>query len=263
MSNPPGYFPAGFFPLGYFPGGEAPEPPPPGGDPGSHFPPGLFPPGFFPPGFFAGGQGEAATTVMTVDEFLSNLYNDELSDLFIGNRNNKMEPRSKLLPIMNVGMLQAYAKYRVVIAAEQLTVIDGVRAYELKTPDVLAITDVTNSYGRSLSFGDEVKILGNILTFPCPKNVVLQVEYKLKPVKFVEDQNDEETPLVLPTLLIPWLSCWVAHRVYKGRKDEGSNAKAAQLLASALDYELVFQQTNTTNEFSSGNSDKLCLKGFA
>lgn len=223
-------------------------------------PPGYFPPGYFPPGYFAGG--EAATTVMTVDEFLSNLYNDELSDLFIGNRNSKEEPRAKLLPILNVGMLQAYAKYRVIVAIEELTVTEDAHSYSLTATDVLAITDVVNSYGRSLT-GDEVKILGSVLTFPCPKNVTLQVEYKPKPAKYTEDQDDEEVGLILPTLLVPWLSCWVAHRVYKGRKDESSNMKAAQLLQSALDYEFVFQQTNTTNEFSSGNSDKLCLKGFA
>jgi hypothetical protein len=199
---------------------------------------------------------------MKVSEFLSDLYNEELSDLFIGNRNNREEPRSKLLPLMNAGMMQAYAKYTVLTATEELVVTEDVDTYTLTATDSLAITDVVNSYGRSLT-GDEVKILGNVLTFPCPKNVTLQVEYKVKPVKFTETQDDETVDLVLPDLLIPWLSCWVASKIYLAQKDEGSIAKGGLLLQSALSYDNVFQQTNTTNEFSSGNSNKFCLKGFA
>jgi hypothetical protein len=199
---------------------------------------------------------------MKVSEFLSDLYNDELSDLFIGNRNNREESRSKLLPLMNAGMLQAYAKYKVALATEELVVTEDVDTYTLAATDALAITDVVNSYGRSLT-GDEVSILGTTLTFQDPQNVTLQVEYKTKPVRFTMDQDDTTTELVLPDLLVPWLACWVASKVYMGRKDEGSIAKGGTLLQSAMTYDNVFQQTNITNEFSSGNSNKLCLKGFA
>lgn len=199
---------------------------------------------------------------MKVSEFLSDLYNDELSDLFIGNRNNREESRSKLLPLMNAGMMQAYAKYTVLTATEELVVTEDVYTYTLTATDSLAITDVVNSYGRSLT-GDEVQILGNVLTFPNPSNVTLQVEYKVLPTRFTIDQDDEDVDLVLPALLIPWLSCWIASKVYLGQKDENSIAKGGLLLQSALSYDNVFQQTNTTNEFSSGNSNKLCMKGFA
>lgn len=223
-------------------------------------PPGYFAPGYFPPGFFAGG--EAATTSFSVQEFLSILYNDDLADLFIANRNSREEPRAKLLPIINVGMMQAYAKYRIIIATEELAVNSNTHTYIMSADDVLAVTDVVNSYGRSLT-SDEVYILGNVLTFPNPVDTTLQIEYKPKPHKYTEGQNDEQVGLVLPTLLVPWLSAWVAHRVYRMRKDESSVFKAAQLLQSALDYELVYQQTNTSNEFTARNSDKLCQKGFA
>lgn len=199
---------------------------------------------------------------MTVDEFLQDLYNDELSDLFIGNQVSKEEPRAKLIPLMNAGMLQAYAKYKVALSTEELVVTEDVDTYTLAATDAMAITDVVNSYGRSLT-GDEVIILGTTLTFPDPQSVTLQVEYKTKPVRFTMDQDDTITELVLPDLLVPWLACWVASKVYMGRKDEGSIAKGGALLQSALAYDNVFQQTNTTNEFSSGNSNKLCLKGFA
>lgn len=223
-------------------------------------PPGYFAPGYFPPGYFAGG--EATTTAMSVHQFLTDLYNDELSDLFIGNRAHKEEPREKLLPIINRGMLQAYAKYRIIVTTEEMTVVEDQKTYIMSADNVLAVTDVVNAYGRSLT-GDEVRILGNVLTFPNPSNAVLQVEYKVKPATYDLGQDDENVGLVLPTLLVPWLMCWVAHRVYRGRKDEASVFKAADLLQQALDYEAVYINTNTTNEFSSGNSDKLCMKGFA
>lgn len=264
MANyPVGYYPPGFFSPGYFPAGEGSVDPPPSGNPngsGSHFPPGFFPPGMFPVGFFPGGV--ESVSIFSVHEFLTNLYNDELSDLFIGNQVNYEEPRAKLLPLINTAMLQAYAKYRVIVALEDLTVSRDTRVYALQAENVLAILDVVNSYGRSLS-GDEVRILGTTLVIPCPRDVTLQVEYKLKPTKFTVDQDDEEVGLILPTLLVPWLSCWVASKVYMARKDEANQAKAAMLMNSAVEYDYVFQQTNTTNEFSSGNSDKLCLKGFA
>lgn len=223
-------------------------------------PPGYFAPGYFPPGYFAGG--EATTTAMSVHEFLTDLYNDELSDLFIGNRNHKEEPRAKLLPIINRGMLQAYAKYRIIVTTEELTVLESQQTYIMSADDVLSVIDVVNSYGRSLT-GDEVRISGNVLTFPNPVNTTLQIEYKVKPATYNVGQDDENVGLVLPTLLVPWLSSWVAHRVYRGRKDEASVFKAADLLQQALDYEAIYQNTNTTNEFSPGNSDKLTQKGFA
>jgi hypothetical protein len=223
-------------------------------------PPGYFAPGYFPPGYFAGG--EATTTAMSVHEFLTDLYNDELSDLFIGNRNHKEEPRSKLIPIINRGMLMAYAKYRIIVATEELEVIESQRTYIMSADNVLAVTDVVNGYGRSLT-GDEVRISSNVLTFPNPVNTTLQIEYKVQPATYDLGQDDENVGLVLPTLLVPWLSSWVAHRIYRARKDEASVFKAADLLQAAIDYELIYQQTNTTNEFSPGNSDKLTQKGFA
>jgi hypothetical protein len=257
---PVGYYPPGFFSPGYFSGGVEEDPiiPDPNGS-GSHFPAGFFPEGMFPVGFFPGGV--QSVVGFSLAEFLTNLYNDELSDLYIGNQNYPEEARPKLLPIINTAMLQAYAKYRVIVAIEAVELTRGVVVYSLQAENVLAVLDVTNSYGRSLAT-DEVRILGTSLTFPCPRETTVHVEYKLKPTKFVEDQNDEEVGLILPTLLVPWLSSWVAHRVYRARKDEGSLAKAAELLTAANEYEMIYQQTNTTNEFTSCGNNSFCAKGF-
>lgn len=206
---------------------------------------------------------------MNVDEFLVDLYNDSLSDMFIGNRVSKEEPRSKLLPLMNKAMTQAYARYMIAWDTVQLTVSSDLNTYDLTDPslsdpplDPLAVIEVINSYGRALE-PHECRIQGNILYFPCPKDVELQVVFKTKPARFVEAQVDEDTEIVLPELLLPWMEHWVAARYFLGKKDETSQAKGAELLALATADENVFTGTNTTNEFTREDSSKLCERGFA
>jgi hypothetical protein len=208
---------------------------------------------------------------MNVAEFLSDLKNDELSDMFIGNRNNEIECRSKLLPIMNRAMLQAYAKYMIAWDSLQLTVTADEDTYDLMddtvtdpdlTEEPLAVTEVINSYGRALD-PDEVRIQGSILYFPCPQDVELQVVYKTKPVRFTEAQDDEDTEIVLPEMLLPWMSSWVAARYFLGQTDEAKRAKGAELLSLASTFENAFTGTNTTNEFTREDTSKLCARGFA
>jgi len=199
---------------------------------------------------------------MTVDEFFSELYNDELSDLFIGNRNSREEPRAKLLPLMNTGMTYAYAKYKVQFAKVPLTVTADVSEYTLPQTDILAITRVINSHGRELE-GHEVQILGQTLFFPDPVATTLTVEYKLKPFPFVEGQDDKTTPLNLPHLLIDWLRPYVASRYLAAQKTDAQVAKAKDFMNQAVTAEQVFMNTNTTNEYSSKNNTRLQGRGFA
>lgn len=205
---------------------------------------------------------------MTVDEFLSDLYNDELSDMFIGNRNAKVESRGKLLPLINKAMTQAYAKYMISWETLQLTVTSDVKTYDLTDDaismpnlDPLAVIEVVNAFGRRLTAA-ECRIQGNILYFPHPKDVELQVLYKLKPVRLIESQDDEEVILNLPELLLPWMGSWVAYRVFASRKDEASVATAAKYKSLAQDFEDVFTGTNTTNESTHEDQTKLCARGF-
>jgi len=200
---------------------------------------------------------------MNVDEFLSDLYNDELSDMFIGNRNSKEEPRAKLLPLMNKAMLQAYAKYNIKFAQVPLTLVSSDHTYALEEDDVLAITAVLDYDGR-IQKPHQVQILGQILYFPdVTHSAAYTVRYKVKPVKFTEDQVDEETEIELPELLLPWMSSWVAARTFLSRKDDTSIAKGMELMNLANTYEHSYMSTNTTNEYTRSDSGKLYGRGFA
>jgi hypothetical protein len=208
---------------------------------------------------------------MNVLEFLTEMRNDELSDMFSGNRNSIEEERDKLLPIMNKAMLQAYAKHDVIIKTTQLTVTSDVKTYDIGSdeftdPDpalqVLQIVAVVNSYGRELD-AHECRILGTVLYFPDPKDVELQVVYKEKPARFTEAQDDEVTEVVLPDLLYPWMSSWVAARLFLSKKDDASVAAGTKLLALASSYEQTFIDTNTTNQQTREDSSKLEVRGFA
>ncbi len=198
---------------------------------------------------------------MNVDEFLSDLYNDELSDMFIGNRNSREEPRAKLLPLINRAMNQAYAKYQIAFDTEELVVTEEEDTYTLEAENVLQVVAVTNAYGRELT-ADEVYILDTVLVFPDPMAVTLEVAFKTKPVRFTEAQVDEDTDIVLPELLLPWMSSWVAARIFLAKKGDENQAKGASLLALASLYEQAYQDTNTTNEYTRTNSAKLTARGF-
>jgi hypothetical protein len=207
----------------------------------------------------------------SVAEFLSDIANDELSDMFIGNRNNAVENRAKLLPLMNKAMLQAYAKHDVKYDTIQLMVTADTKTYDLTDPaltdpdpalDPLQVTEVINPYGRALK-PHECRILGNILYFPNPTDVELQVVFKLKPVRFTVDQVDEEVILDLPALLIPWMSSWVAAQTFISKKDDASLAAGSKLLQLAQTYEDIFTGTNTTNQQTKEDNSKLCSRGFA
>jgi len=198
---------------------------------------------------------------MNVDEFLSDLYNDELSDMFIGNRNSKEEPRAKLLPMMNKAMLQAYAKYNIKLDVYSLTVTTDEHTYTLEALDLLAVIGVVNVHNRVLE-PHEVRILGDVLYFPCPEAVELTVMYKVKPERFTEAQVDEDIKIELPELLLPWMSSWVAARTFLSRKDDTSIGKGTELMQLANTFEETYQATNTTNEFTKPDHTKLYARGF-
>lgn len=198
---------------------------------------------------------------MNVDEFLVDLYNDELSDMFIGNRNSKEEPRAKLLPLMNKAMLQAYAKYNIKIEAYPLAVTSDEHRYTLDIDELLAVLGVVDVYNRTLQ-AHEVRILGNELYFFEPEQAQFDVLYKVKPVRFVETQVDAETEIELPQMLTPWMSSWVAARTFLSRKDEASIAKGAELMTLANSFEDAYQMTNTTNEYTKPSHSKLQARGF-
>jgi len=199
---------------------------------------------------------------MTVDEFLVELYNDELSDVFAGNRNAKVESRPKLLPLINTGMNYAYATYKINFTTTQLVVTADLKAYTLPETDILAITAIYNSYGRELE-ATEVSILGKELYFPVPDNVELQVEYKTKPTKFTVAQDDTAVQLVLPDLLIPWLRAYVASRYFASMKTDEAVGKSVDFQNQATRHEQIYQMTNTTNEYSSASNNRLGGRGFA
>jgi hypothetical protein len=81
-------------------------------------------------------------------------------------------------------------------------------------------------------------------------------------VRFTEAQDDEAVNIVLPELLLPWMSSWVAGRYFLGQKDEAARAKGAELMQLANMFENTFTGTNTTNEFTREDNSKLCARGF-
>lgn len=200
---------------------------------------------------------------MTIEEFLQELYRDELSDMFPGNRMNaNVESRPKLLPLMNTAMAYAYAKWKVKYASEMLDVVAGTTEYTLAATDVLAVIELINVYGTEIP-QDEYQVLGSTIYFPNPQTQTLEVVYKTKHVKYVEAQDDSLVELDLPEMLVPWLKAYVCHRYFASMKTEGALAKAADFLGQAQMCEQVFMNTNTTNEYTAPTNHKMLSRGFA
>lgn len=200
---------------------------------------------------------------MTLEEFFQELFRDELSDLFPGNRMNaNVESRPKLLPLINTAMTYAYSKWKVKYASEMLEVVDGTTEYELTSPDILSVIQIVNVYGMDVP-QSEYQVLGSKIYFPFPQTQTLEVVYKVKHTKFIEAQDDALTQLELPEMLIPWLKAYVCHRYFASMKTEGALAKAADFLLQAQMAENAFMSTNTTQEFTAPVNRKMEARGFA
>jgi hypothetical protein len=199
---------------------------------------------------------------MTIEELLQELYADELSDSFAGNRVNPLEGRAKLLTLLNSAMAYAYAKYKVKYESTMLAVTEDTTTYTLYEPDLLQVTELINVYGLEVPV-DEYQVLGSSIYFPYPKTQTLEVVYKTKPTKFTADQTDADVELELPDLLVPWLKAYVCHRYYASMASETGATKAAHFLALATMAEEVYVATNTTGEFTAPTNDKMLARGFA
>jgi hypothetical protein len=199
---------------------------------------------------------------MTIDEFLQELYGDELSDHFAGNRNSLVESRPKLLPLLNSSMAYAYSKWKCAFSSEMLDITADVNEYTLEALDVLQVTQLVNVYGLDVPTSD-YQVLGQQIYFPYPETQTLEVIYKIKHTKYTIEQDDEAVDLVLPEMLVPWLKAYVCHRYFAPMKTESALLKAADFLAQAMMCENVFVQTNTTNEFTAPTNRKMESRGFA
>jgi hypothetical protein len=200
---------------------------------------------------------------MTIEEFLQEMYRDELSDMFPGNRMNaNVESRPKLLPLINTAMAYAYAKWKCKYASEMLDVVEGTTEYTLAATDVLAVIELINVYGMEVP-QSEYQALGSTIYFPNPQTQTLEVVYKPKHVKYVEAQDDSLVELDLPEMLVPWLKAYVCHRYFASMKTEGALAKAADFLGQAQMCEQAFMNTNTTNEYTAPVNSKMTSRGFA
>lgn len=198
---------------------------------------------------------------MTIEEFLQQLYGDELSDMFAGNRNSPLESRAKLFPLMNSGMDYAYAKWKLKYDSTMLNVVEGTTEYVLPDTDILQVTQLINVYGLEVP-QNEYQVLGQTIYFPYPQTQTLEVVYKVKPTKFTTAQVDSTTDLELPDLLVPWLKAYVCYRFFASMATEVGVAKATHFLALSVAAEDLYVQTNTTGEFTAPTSDKLASRGF-
>lgn len=200
---------------------------------------------------------------MTLEEFFQELFRDELSDLFPGNRMNaNVESRPKLLPLLNTSMAYAYAKWQCKYSSEMLDVVADTTEYTLAATDVLAVVQLINVYGIDVP-QSEYQVLGSTIYFPSPQTQTLEVIYKPKHIKYVEAQDDSLVELDLPEMLVPWLKAYVCHRYFASMKTEGALAKAADFLGQAQMAEQVFMNTNTTNEYTAPMNRKFTARGFA
>lgn len=198
---------------------------------------------------------------MTIEEFLQQLYGDELSDMFAGNRNSPTESRAKLFLLMNNGMDYAYAKWKLKYDSTMLNVVEGTTEYVLPDTDILQVSQLINVYGLEVP-SSEYQVLGQTIYFPYPQTQTLEVVYKVKPTKFVTSQTDSTTNLELPDLLVPWLKAYVCYRFFASMATEVGAAKATHFLALSVAAEDLYIQTNTTGEFTAPTSDKLASRGF-
>jgi hypothetical protein len=199
---------------------------------------------------------------MTIEEFLQELYADELSDAFAGNRNNILEGRAKLFTLMNTAMAYAYAKWKVNYQTTMLNITEDTTTYTLYEPDLLQVVQLINVYGLEVPLS-EYQVLGSTIYFPYPQTQTLQVVYKTKPEKFVTTQTDSAVELSLPDLLIPWFKAYICHRYYAAMANDVGVAKAAHFLALATLAEQDYAQSNTTNEFTAPTNTKMSARGFA
>lgn len=209
---------------------------------------------------------------MKIEEFLQELYNDELSDMFAGNRNTVSESRPKLLPLINTAMTYAYAKWKVKYGSYMLTTTADVNEYEIPASEgvlpnptvyynVLQIVEIINVYGKELP-QSEYQVLGRKIYFPYPEAQTLEVVFKVPHTKYTVAQDDALTELELPEMLVPWLKAYVCHRYFASMKTEPALAKAADFLSQAQMCEQTFINTNTTNEFTAAVVDKMTSRGF-
>jgi len=199
---------------------------------------------------------------MTIEEFLQELYADELSDAFAGNRTNILEGRAKLFTLMNAAMAYAYAKWKIKYETTMLNVTEDTTTYTLYEPNLLQVTQLINVYGLDVP-STEYQVLGSSIYFPYPQTQTLQVVYKVKPEKFVTSQTDSAVDLELPDLLLPWFKAYICHRYYASMASETGAAKATHFLALATMAEQSFTQTNTTGEFTAPTNSKMSARGFA
>lgn len=209
---------------------------------------------------------------MKIEEFLQELYNDELSDMFAGNRNTPSESRPKLLPLMNTAMAYAYSKWKIKYGSYMLTTTADVYEYEIPKSEglppnptvyynVLQIVQLINVYGLEVP-QSEYQVLGRKIYFPYPENQTLEVIFKEPHTKYTLAQDDAYVDLELPEMLIPWLKAYVCHRYFASMKTEPALVKAADFLGQAQLCEQMFINTNTTNEFTAPVTDKLSARGF-
>jgi len=200
---------------------------------------------------------------MTLEEFLQELYADELSDMFPANRPNAvLESRTKLFPLINSAMTYAYSKWKIKYGSEMINVVEGTNEYTLEATDVLSIVQLVNVYGLDVPQSD-YQVLDKTIYFPYPQTQTLEVIYKVKHNKFTTAQDDALTVLELPEMLIPWLKAYICHRYFASMKTEAALVKAADFLGQAQTAELVFSNTNTTNEFTAPTNRKIDMRGFA
>lgn len=200
---------------------------------------------------------------MNMEEFLQELYREELSDVFSANRANaNIESRPKLFPLINSAMTYAYARWKIKYDSEMLDVRQDTKEYTLAATDLLSVIQLVNVYGLEVPT-DEYQVLGNKIYFPNPQTQTLEVVYKVKHSKFTLEQDDQFTEIELPDLLFPWLRAYVCFRYFSGMKTESGQAAAAQFFSLAQLCENNFVNTNTTNEFTAPVNRKMESRGFA
>lgn len=200
---------------------------------------------------------------MNMEEFLQELYRDELSDVFSANRANAaIESRPKLFPLINAAMSYAYAKWKVKYDSEMINVVADTKEYTLAADDVLGIIEIVNVYGLEVP-QSEYQVQGKTIYFPDPQTQTLEVVYKVRHTKFTLDQDDQFTEIELPEMLLPWLRAYVCFRYFSGMKTESGQAAAAQFFSHAQLCEANFVNTNTTNEFTAPVNRKMESRGFA
>jgi hypothetical protein len=198
---------------------------------------------------------------MTIEEFLQELYADELSDAFAGNRTNVNESRAKLFPLMNTAMAYAYAKWKIKYDSELINVVEATNEYTLAATDVLSIIQIVNVYGLDVP-QSEYQVLGQSIYFPYPQTQQLEVVYKVKHAKYTTAQDDSLVDLELPDLLVPWIKAYICHRYYASMASESGAAKATHFLALATMAEQLYVDTNTTGEFTAPSNEKMLARGF-